>query len=324
MTDQIRIGIVGYGNLGRGVELALRQCPDMALAGVFTRRDPAFLSILTPDVPVRPVAELSDELDVLILCGGSAADLPIQSPQLARRYHIVDSFDTHARIPAHFAAVDAAARAGGKLALISAGWDPGLFSWVRALAGSVLPSGESHTFWGPGVSQGHSDAIRRIPGVLDARAYTIPMRHALDQARSGLHTTLTAQERHTRVCYVAAEPGADPERIQQEIVTMPHYFAGYQTQVHFVSREELDREHNGLPHGGTVLHSGQVGGHRAALEFKLELASNPAFTGAVLTACARAVYRLSQAGETGCRTVLDIPISALSPLPPDVLRRTLL
>ena len=253
--DQIRIGIVGYGNLGRGVEYALRQNPDMALVGVFTRRPPSSLTLQTPGVPVYPLDALDGmegAVDVLLLCGGSAADLPEQSPRYAGRFHLVDSFDTHANIPAHFAAVDAAARAGGKTAIISAGWDPGLFSLVRALAAAVLPCGESYTFWGRGVSQGHSDAVRRIPGVRDARQYTIPVPAALDAVRSGANPALTTRQKHMRECFVVAEEGADRARIEQAIITMPHYFADYDTTVHFLSEEELLRDHGGLPHGGFV------------------------------------------------------------------------
>ncbi|WP_154023853.1 diaminopimelate dehydrogenase [Flavonifractor plautii] len=328
--DQIRIGIVGYGNLGRGVEYALRQNPDMALVGVFTRRPPSSLTLQTPGVPVYPLDALDGmegAVDVLLLCGGSAADLPEQSPRYAGRFHLVDSFDTHANIPAHFAAVDAAARAGGKTAIISAGWDPGLFSLVRALAAAVLPCGESYTFWGRGVSQGHSDAVRRIPGVRDARQYTIPIPAALDAVRSGANPALTTRQKHMRECFVVAEEGADRARIEQAIITMPHYFADYDTTVHFLSEEELLRDHGGLPHGGFVFRGGRTGRqeqNRALVEFRLTLDSNPEFTACVLTAFARAAFRLGRAGQAGCKTVFDIPPAALSPLSPEELRRQLL
>ena len=328
--EPIRIGIVGYGNLGRGVECALRQTPDLVLAGVFTRREPASLSLLTPGVPVRPLAALDDleqDLDVLILCGGSAMDLPVQTPAYAGRFHLVDSFDTHARIPAHFAAVDAAARSGGKAAIISAGWDPGLFSLVRTLAGAILPCGETETFWGPGISQGHSDAIRRIPGVRDARQYTLPIPEALESVRTGQGQALSPRQTHTRSCFVVPEEGADLADIEHAIVTMPDYFAGYDTTVCFLTQDELNREHSGLPHGGTVLRSGQTGWsgeHRALLEFRLTLDSNPEFTACVLAAFARAAFRLGQAGQSGCKTILDLPPALLSPLTPEALRKTLL
>lgn len=289
--DQIRIGIVGYGNLGRGVEYALRQNPDMALVGVFTRRPPSSLTLQTPGVPVYPLDALDGmegAVDVLLLCGGSAADLPEQSPRYAGRFHLVDSFDTHANIPAHFAAVDAAARAGGKTAIISAGWDP---------------------------------------GVRDARQYTIPVPAALDAVRSGANPALTTRQKHMRECFVVAEEGADRARIEQAIITMPHYFADYDTTVHFLSEEELLRDHGGLPHGGFVFRGGRTGRqeqNRALVEFKLTLDSNPEFTACVLTAFARAAFRLGRAGQAGCKTVFDIPPAALSPLSPEELRRQLL
>lgn len=326
----IRIGILGYGNLGRGVELAVSHCPDMELTGVFTRRDPAAVKPLTPGVPVYPLSQaeqMADQVDVMILCGGSATDLPEQTPRYARLFNVVDSFDTHARIPEHFAAVDEAARAGGKVAAISVGWDPGMFSLNRLLAQSILPQGESYTFWGKGVSQGHSDAIRRIPGVKDARQYTIPVPAALEAVRSGSAPELTTREKHTRECYVVAEDGADRERIRQEIVTMPNYFSDYDTTVHFISQEELERDHAGIPHGGFVIHTGKTGAgeeHSHVIEYSLKLDSNPEFTASVLVAYARAVCRLNREGRSGCQTVFDIPPAYLSPLSGEELRRKLL
>lgn len=318
--EQIRVGILGFGNLGRGAAAAVSQCPDMALAGIFTRRPPEQVAAEAGGMPVYPAALLEEggpPVDVLLLCGGSAGDLPQQSPRYAGRFHIVDSFDTHARAPEHFAAVDTAARRGGRAAVICAGWDPGLFSILRALALAVLPRGESHTFWGEGVSQGHSEAVRRLPGVLDARAYTVPIPAALEAARAGEGAELPPGLMHRRVCCVALEEGAEPEAVRRAIVTMPHYFAGYETTVHFVTPEELARSHSGLPHGGLVLRTGRTGrgeAHRAGLEFRLRLDSNPEFTGGVLAACARAAWRLGQAGEYGCKTLLDIPPALLLPL----------
>ena len=325
----IRIGIMGYGNLGRGVECAVRQNEDMTLAAVFTRRDPSSLQLRTPGVPVyraEDAAAHADEIDVMILCGGSATDLPEQTPAFAELFNIVDSFDTHADIPAHFERVDAAARAGGKLAIISAVWDPGLFSLARCYAGAVLPEGADYTFWGRGVSQGHSDAIRRIEGVEDARQYTVPVPEALERVRSGEMPTLTTREKHTRECYVVAKEGADKARIEREIVSMPKYFADYDTTVHFISREELQRDHAGLPHGGMVLRSGRTrleDEHRHTVEFRLALDSNPEFTSSVLIACARAAYRLAFEGETGCRTLLDIAPAYLRRESAEELRRTI-
>lgn len=317
--ERLRVGILGFGNLGRGAAAAVSQSPDMALAGIFTRRPPEQVAAEAGGMPVCPAALLEEggpPVDVLLLCGGSAGDLPRQSPRYAGRFHIVDSFDTHARAPEHFAAVDAAARRGGRAAVICAGWDPGLFSVLRALALAALPRGESHTFWGEGVSQGHSEAVRRLPGVLDARAYTVPIPAALEAARAGEGAELTPGSMHRRVCCVALEEGAEPEAVRRAIVTMPHYFADYDTTVHFVAREELARDHTGLPHGGLVLRTGRTGrgeAHRAGLEFRLRLDSNPEFTGGVLAACARAAWRLGQAGEYGCKTLLDIPPALLLP-----------
>lgn len=326
----IRIGIYGYGNLGRGAELAVKHAPDMELAAVFTRRDPAAVRTVGPAVPVVPADEAAqwrDRIDVMILCGGSATDLPRQTPALARTFTVVDSFDTHAQIPVHFAAVDAAARESGTLGIISVGWDPGLFSLMRAYGAAVLPEGKAYTFWGRGVSQGHSDAIRRIDGVLDARQYTVPVPQALDAVRRGELPELTARQKHTRECFVVAAEGADRERIRREIVTMPNYFDEYDTTVHFVTAEELRRDHAGLPHGGTVIRTGVTGAdgeHRERIEYSLSLDSNPEFTAGVLTAYARAAYRLHAEGAVGCRTVLDIPPALLLPEDPAAQRAALL
>lgn len=326
----IRIGIMGYGNLGRGVECAIRQNPDMTLAAVFTRREPQSLTLLTPGVPVYSVDKapaMAGDIDVMILCGGSATDLPKQSPLMAAYFNLVDSFDTHANIPEHFAAVDAPARASGKVCVISAGWDPGLFSLNRVYAGAVLPQGRDYTFWGKGVSQGHSDAIRRIDGVKDARQYTIPVPAAVEAVRSGKMPELTTRQKHTRECFVVAEEGADKSRIEHDIVTMPNYFADYDTTVHFISEEEMKQNHSGLPHGGRVIRSGQTGWegeHRHIIEYQLTLDSNPEFTSSVLIACARAAYRMQEAGQKGARTLLDIPPALLSPLSGEELRRQLL
>ena len=330
MNEQIRIAILGYGNLGRGVELAIRQNPDMALTAFFTRRDPAALKTLSPDVPVYHVDELlahRDEIDVVILCGGSATDLPVQSPKYAEAFNIVDSFDTHARIPEHFEACDAAAKKGGKVALISAGWDPGLFSLQRLLGNCVLPEGQDYTFWGRGVSQGHSDAIRRVEGVLDARQYTVPVPEALASVRAGENPALTTRQKHTRECYVVAEPGADLARIEREIVTMPNYFADYDTTVHFITMEELKRDHGGLPHGGFVLRSGVTGVNgetKQMIEYSLNLGSNPEFTSCVLVCCARAVARMAKEGQSGCKTIFDVPPAYFSAKSGAELRKALL
>ncbi|MBQ5893352.1 MAG: diaminopimelate dehydrogenase, partial [Clostridia bacterium] len=306
----IRIGIFGYGNLGRGVECAIRQNPSMELVAVFTRRDPQTVKTVG-DVRVLPAdmaPEMKDRIDVMILCGGSAKDLPVQTPELAKHFHVVDSFDTHARIPEHFANVDASAREGGRVAVISVGWDPGMFSLNRLYANAILPEGTDYTFWGKGVSQGHSDAIRRIEGVLDAKQYTIPVEEALRAVRAGENPTLTAREKHLRECFVVAKEGADKARIEREICEMPHYFADYDTTVHFISLEELKREHGGIPHGGTVIRSGRTGAegeNRHVVEYSLKLDSNPEFTASVLVAYARAAYRMSLEGQCGCKTVLD-------------------
>ena len=326
----IRIGILGYGNLGRGIESAIRQNSDMELAAVFTRRAPETLKIATAGVPVCHVDEVEsyrDKIDVMILCGGSATDLPEQTPKYAKMFNVVDSFDTHARIPEHFANVDAAAVESGKIGIISVGWDPGMFSLLRMLGNAILPEGADYTFWGKGVSQGHSDAIRRVAGVVDARQYTVPVESALEAARSGANPTLTTREKHTRECYVVAEEGADLERIEREIVTMPNYFADYDTTVHFISLEELRENHSGIPHGGFVLRSGKTGlegQHNHLIEYSLKLDSNPEFTASVIVAYARAAYRLSQAGECGCKTVFDIAPALLINKTPEELRAKLL
>lgn len=326
----IRIGIAGYGNLGRGVECAIRKNPDMELKAVFTRRDPASVSILTQSVPVysmEKAPEMKGEIDVLILCGGSATDLPVQTPAMAQYFNVVDSFDTHAKIPEHFEAVDKAAKAAGKIAVISAGWDPGMFSLNRLYANAILTDGKDYTFWGKGVSQGHSDAIRRIEGVKDARQYTIPVPAALDAVRSGSQPQLTTRQKHTRECFVVAEEGADLARIENEIKTMPNYFADYDTTVHFISEEELQRDHSGIPHGGFVIRTGKTGWnleHNHIIEYSLKLDSNPEFTSSVILAYARAIYRLAQKGESGCRTVFDIAPGLLSPQSPEELRAHML
>ena len=326
----IRIGIFGYGNLGRGVEAAIKQNPDMTLAAVFTRRDPQTLKIQTEGVPVLHVDDapsMVGKIDVMVLCGGSATDLPTQTPAIASLFNCVDSFDTHAKIPQHFASVDAAAKASGKVAMISVGWDPGLFSLMRAYTGAVLPSGKDYTFWGKGVSQGHSDAIRRINGVIDARQYTVPVDSALSAVRSGSAPDLTTRQKHTRECFVVAADGADKARIENEIKTMPNYFADYDTTVTFISLEELRRDHSGIPHGGFVIRSGKTGFTESSnnvIEFSLKLDSNPEFTSSVIVAYARAIYRLSIEGASGAKTVLDIPPAYLSPLSNEDLRATLL
>lgn len=326
----IRIGILGYGNLGRGVECALRQNPDMELKAVFTRRNPADVKILTKTAKVCPVSEAAqwkDEIDVLILCGGSATDLPVQTPEYAKLFNVVDSFDTHARIPEHFAAVDAAAKESGKVAIISVGWDPGMFSLNRMYAGAILPEGKDYTFWGRGVSQGHSDAIRRIDGVKDAKQYTIPVDSALAAVRAGEDPELTTRQKHTRECFVVAEEGADQAKIEEEIKTMPNYFADYDTTVHFISEEELKRDHSRIPHGGFVLRSGATGWekeNRHLIEYSLKLDSNPEFTASVIAAYARAACRMSREGACGCKTVFDIAPAYLSAKSGEELRASLL
>ena len=326
----IRIGIFGYGNLGRGIEAAIRQNGDMELVAVFTRRDPASLVIQTAGVPVvaaADVAEWEGRIDVMILCGGSATDLPEQTPALARYFNVVDSFDTHARIPEHFARVDAAARAAGHTGLISVGWDPGMFSLNRLLGNAILPEGKDYTFWGKGVSQGHSDAIRRIEGVLDGKQYTIPVEEALEAVRAGKAPDLTTREKHKRECFVVAAEGADRARIEREIVEMPNYFADYDTTVHFITAEEMKRDHSGIPHGGFVIRSGKTGldgAHNHIIEYRLKLDSNPEFTASVIVAYARAAAKMSRAGRVGCHTVFDVAPADLSPMSGEELRKALL
>lgn len=326
----IRIGIWGYGNLGRGVECALKQNPDMELAGVFTRRDPKTVQILTEGASVystEDVEKMKDAVDVMILCGGSATDLPVQTPKCAQMFHVVDSFDTHAKIPEHFAKVDEAAKSNGKIGIISVGWDPGMFSLNRMYANALLPNGTDYTFWGKGVSQGHSDAVRRIDGVKDAKQYTIPVDSALDAVRNGDTPELTTRQKHTRECYVVAKEGADLARIENEIKTMPNYFSDYDTTVHFISEEELKKNHSGIPHGGFVIRSGKTGWNEEnthVIEYSLKLDSNPEFTSSVLVAYARAAYRLSQEGQSGCKTVFDIAPAYLSAQSSEELRKQLL
>ena len=326
----IRIGIYGYGNLGRGVECAVRQNADMELVGIFTRRDPSTVRVQFPDVKVfsaDQVLEMTDCIDVMILCGGSATDLPVQTPALAKLYNVIDSFDTHAKVNEHFDAVDAEARQAGKTAIISVGWDPGMFSLNRLYGNAILVDGKDYTFWGKGVSQGHSDAIRRIEGVVDAKQYTIPVESALEAVRNGENPELTVREKHIRECFVVAAEGADRERIEREIKTMPNYFADYDTTVHFISKEELVRDHSGIPHGGFVIRSGRTGKaleNRHIIEYRLKLDSNPEFTSSVLVAYARAAYRMNREGQIGCKTVFDVAPSYLSTKSDEELRRTLL
>ncbi len=326
----IRIGILGYGNLGRGVECALRQNSDMELKAVFTRRDPEGVSILTETAKVCPVSELlnwKEDLDVLILCGGSATDLPEQTPEYAKHFNVVDSFDTHARISEHFAKVDEAAREGGKTAIISVGWDPGMFSLNRMYANAILPEGKDYTFWGRGVSQGHSDAVRRIPGVKDAKQYTIPIEEALRAVRAGENPELSTRQKHTRECFVVLEEGGDAAKVEETIKTMPNYFADYDTTVHFISEEEMRREHSRIPHGGFVLRSGVTGWEKEnshLIEYSLKLDSNPEFTSSVIAAYARAAYRLFREGNIGCKTVFDIAPAYLSAKTGEELRASML
>ncbi len=328
--EKIKVGIVGHGNLGRGVEMAISHTNDMELKAIFTRRSPDSLTPLTKGVPVYSVNDIlnfKDSLDVLILCGGSATDLPVQGPEFAAHFNTVDSFDTHAKIPEYFEAVNQSAKESGKIGIISVGWDPGLFSIQRALFGAVLPTGKDYTFWGKGVSQGHSDAIRRIEGVKDAKQYTVPVDTAIQGARSGQNPELTTREKHTRECYVVAEDGADLARIEQEIKTMPNYFADYDTTVTFISEEELKQNHSGIPHGGFVIRSGKSGFQSETnhvLEFSLRLESNPEFTSSVLVSYARAAVKLNKEGLSGAKTVLDVPVSYLSEKSNADLRKELL
>ncbi|MBR3995919.1 MAG: diaminopimelate dehydrogenase [Clostridia bacterium] len=326
----IRIGIFGYGNLGRGVESALKQNEDMELVGVFTRRDPATVKTLTDGVKVYhadAVKDMTDKIDVMILCGGSATDLPVQTPELAKYFNVIDSFDTHAKIPEHFANVDKISKESGKIGIISVGWDPGMFSLNRLYGSCILPDGKDYTFWGKGVSQGHSDAIRRIDGVVDAKQYTIPVESALEAVRSGTTPELTTRQKHTRECFVVVKDGADKARIENEIKTMPNYFADYDTTVHFISQEELKRDHSGIPHGGFVIRSGKTGANlenNHIIEYSLKLDSNPEFTASVIVSYARAAYRLAKSGDCGCKTVFDIAPAMLSPLSGEEIRKNLL
>ena len=326
----MRVAIIGYGNLGKGVECAIKQNSDMTLVGVFTRRAPETVKTVFEDTCVYALANaeaMKDKIDVAIICGGSATDLPVQTPQFAKHFSVVDSFDTHAKIPEHFEAVDKAAKEGENVAMISVGWDPGMFSLNRLYAGAILPDGKDYTFWGKGVSQGHSDAVRRIEGVLDARQYTIPVPESVKKAKSGQNPTLSTREKHTRECFVVAKEGADLARIEHEIVTMPNYFADYDTTVHFISMEEMKKNHASLPHGGTVIRAGKTGAHEEntqVIEYNLKLDSNPEFTASDLVCYARAAYRMKQEGAVGCKTVLDVPPAYLSAKSGAELRKELL
>ena len=326
----IRIGIAGYGNLGRGVEAAVKNSDDMELAAVFTRRNPESVKIKTDGAGVYgfdKIAEFKDKIDVIVNCGGSATDLPETTPMIAENFSVIDSFDTHARIPEHFANVDAKAKKGNNIAIISVGWDPGLFSLKRLYMNAVLQNGKDYTFWGRGVSQGHSDAIRRIDGVVDARQYTVPVESAVERVRNGENPELSTREKHTRECYVVVEEGADKARIENEIKTMPNYFSDYDTTVNFISLEELKANHSGIPHGGSVIRSGRTGfdlGTKHTIEYSLKLESNPEFTGSVLAAYARAAYKLKAKGESGCRTVFDIAPALLVDMDGEEIRAHML
>lgn len=326
----IRVGIMGYGNIGRGIEDAISDFPDMELVAVFTRRNPDTVRIRTSDAPVvsvRDMAEWADKVDVLVLAGGSATDLPRQTPEYARLFNVIDTFDTHATIPEHFAAVDKAAKESSHVAMISVGWDPGLFSLARLYGNAILPNGRDYTFWGRGVSQGHSDAIRRVKGVKNGKEYTCPVEKTVESVRNGETPELAVRDKHTRECFVVLEDGADPAQVEREIKTMPHYFDEYDTTVHFISEEEFNEKHQGLAHGGLVFRSGvtgESGEHKEIIEFKLTLDSNPEFTSHVVAAFARAIARLRKEGASGCKTVFDIPPAYLSQLSGDELRRTLL
>ena len=326
----MKIGILGYGNLGKCVEGAIKQNPDCELTAVFTRRDPSSVKILTAGVPVYNVADVEkhkDEVDVLIICGGSATDLPKQTPEYAKYFNVIDSFDTHANIPLHFSNVDKAAKDNGHIALISCGWDPGMFSLMRLYGNCILPDGNDYTFWGKGVSQGHSDAIRRVPGVKDGKQYTIPVQSALDAVRAGKNPELSTRQKHTRECFVVAEEGADKAKIEKEIKEMPNYFADYDTTVHFITEEELKKNHSGIPHGGFVFRTGKTGWDKEynnVIEYSLKLDSNPAFTSSVLLAYARAIFRMHKEGQNGCKTVFDVAPAYLSPLSGEELRAHML
>ena len=326
----IKIGILGYGNLGRGVECAIKHNEDEELVAVFTRRDPSTVKILTEGAAVVNVADIEawkDKIDVLIICGGSATDLPEMTPKYAKMFNVIDSFDTHANIPTHFANVDAAAKEAGKIAMISLGWDPGMFSVSRLYANAILNNGKTYTFWGKGVSQGHSDAIRRVPGVKNGKQYTIPVPEALEAVRSGKNPELTTRQKHTRECFVVLEEGADPAKVEEAIKTMPNYFADYDTTVHFISEEELLRDHSGIPHGGFVIHSGKTGWNDEnthVIEYSLKLDSNPEFTSSVLVAFARAAVRMQKEGMTGCKTIFDVPPAYLTSMSGEEIRAHLL
>lgn len=326
----IKIGILGYGNLGRGVECAIKQNEDMELVAVFTRRDPSSVNILTNTAKVcniSDIADWKDKIDVMILCGGSATDLPVQTPEMAKYFNVIDSFDTHAKIPEHYANVDAVAKESGKIGIISVGWDPGMFSLNRMYANAILPHGKDYTFWGKGVSQGHSDAIRRIEGVKDAKQYTIPVESALDSVRSGTNPELSTRQKHTRECFVVLNEGADASKVEEAIKTMPNYFADYDTTVHFISEEELKANHSGIPHGGFVIRSGKTGWNDEnthIIEYNIKLDSNPEFTSSVIVAYARAAYRMSKEGQTGCKTVFDVAPAYLSAVSNEELRAHLL
>lgn len=330
MSNKIRAAILGYGNLGRGVELALRQNPDMSLVAFFTRRQPDSLKTLSEEVPIFHIDELiskKDDIDILFICGGSATDLPKQTPEYAKYFNVIDSFDTHARIPEHFENCDKAAKEGGKIAMISVGWDPGMFSLQRLLSSALLPDGKDYTFWGKGVSQGHSDAIRRIDGVLDAKQYTVPIEDAMERVRHGENPELSARDKHLRECYVVCKDGADKARIEAEIKNMPNYFADYDTTVHFITKEELDRDHAGIPHGGFVIRSGVTGINgetKQMIEYSLKLGSNPEFTASVLVAYGRAAYRINKEGMCGAKTVFDVPPAYISSMSGEEMRKKLL
>lgn len=326
---KIRVAIAGYGNLGRGVEAAVTNSDDMVLAALFTRRNPEDVKTRTgvPVYSIDKAPEMKDDIDVLVICGGSANDLPVQTPELAKYFNVIDSFDTHAKIPEHFANVDKVSKQAGKISMISVGWDPGMFSLNRLYGQAVLPNGHDYTFWGKGVSQGHSDAVRRIPGVKDARQYTVPVEEALDSVRRGENPELTTRQKHTRVCYVVAEDNADKAQIEKAIVTMPNYFADYDTTVHFITEEEMKRDHSTLPHGGVVFRTGATGlsgENHHVIEYKLTLDSNPEFTASVITAYARAAYRMNRDGICGCKTVFDVAPTYLHPMTPEEQRKNLL
>lgn len=325
MKNLIRVGIVGYGNLGKGVELALSHNKDFSLEAIFTRRDPGKVNAHSKMVHISEIENYKGKIDIMILCGGSASDLPIQCPEIATSFNTIDSFDTHAKIPEYFKTIDETARKSGTLSMISVGWDPGLFSLNRILSQSILPNGKDYTFWGKGVSQGHSDAIRRIDGVKNGIQYTVPVKKAIEKVRSGENPELAVSEKHNRVCYVVPEEGSNIEKIEQTIKNMPYYFADYDTEVHFITEDELEAHHSGMPHGGFVIRTGITEkGYKQKMEFNLELSDNPQFTASVLVAYARAVYKLSKEGQTGARTIFDIPLAYISPKSPEELRQNYL